>query len=217
MKACRVVIADDHTMLRRGICQVIETKKGVSVVGEASDGIELLSLLTTLSADLVILDISMPRMRGIEAAREIKSAYPNIKILFLSMHKRKEYLYQAFSAGANGYLLKEDTDTQLLTALDTLLAGKVFLSSILLGNLPDILIDIFQKSANPGEEKLSPREAQVLKLVADGLANKDIANLLCISARTVEHHRAGIMKRLDLKTLADLIKYAIREGYTSEN
>lgn len=217
MKACRVVIADDHTMLRRGICQVIETKKGVSVVGEAGDGIELLRLLNTLSADIVILDISMPKMRGIEAAREIKAAYPNIKILFLSMHKRKEYLYQAFSAGANGYLLKEDTDTQLLIALDTLLAGKVFLSSILLGNLPDILIDIFQKSANAREEKLSPREAQVLKLVADGLANKDIANFLCISARTVEHHRASIMKRLDLKTLADLIKYAIREGYTSEN
>jgi DNA-binding NarL/FixJ family response regulator len=217
MKACRVVIADDHTMLRRGICQVIETKKGVSVVGEASDGIELLSLLNTLSADIVILDISMPRMRGIEAAREIKATYPHIKILFLSMHKRKEYLYQAFLAGANGYLLKEDTDTQLLIALDTLRAGKVFLSSILLGNLPDILMDIFQKSANPGEENLSPREAQVLKLVADGLANKDIAKTLCISARTVEHHRASIMKRLDLKTLADLIKYAIREGYTSEN
>jgi DNA-binding NarL/FixJ family response regulator len=216
MKACRVVIADDHAMLRRGICQIIETKKGVSVVGEAGDGIELLNLLSTRPADLVILDISMPRMRGIEAAREIRTAYPDIKILFLSMHKRKEYLYHAFSAGANGYLLKEDTDTEILTAMDTILAGKAFLSSILIKEMPDILTDIVKSGFNSPGKTLSSREEEVLTLLAQGESNKKIADILCISTRTVEHHRASIMKRLDLRTLADLIKYAIREGYTSD-
>lgn len=217
MNACRVVIADDHMMLRRGIRQIIETKEKASVVGEAGNGIELLRLLSITPADFVILDISMPQMRGIEAAREIKAAHPNLKILFLSMHKRKEYLYQAFSSGADGYLLKDDTDTELLTAMDTIMAGKVFLSSILTRDLPDIMTDIFRNGATPPERKLSVREGEVLKLVAEGSSNKEIAAILCISARTVEHHRASIMKRLDLKTLADLIKYAIREGYTSSN
>lgn len=217
MSVCRVVIADDHTMLRKGICQVIETQKAFSVVGEAGDGVELLNILSTTPAEVVILDISMPRMRGIEAAREIRSLYPNIKILFLSMHKRKEYLFHAFSAGANGYLLKEDTDTELLIAMDTILGGKAFLSSILVKDMPDILTDIVKNGFNLPEEKLSLREGEVLKLLAEGVPNKGIAQILCISTRTVEHHRASIMKKLDLGTLADLIKYAIRGGYTTDD
>lgn len=216
MKACRVVIADDHAMLRRGICQVIETQKGVSVVGEAGDGIELLNLLGTQPADIVIIDISMPKMNGLEAARKIRKAYPDIKILFLSMHKRNEYLYHAFSAGANGYLLKEDTDTEILTAMETILEGKTFLSSIFMKNMPDILTDIARNGFKPPGETLSSREEEVLTLLAGGNSNKKIADILCISTRTVEHHRASIMKRLDLHTLADLIKYAIRHGYTSD-
>ncbi len=216
MKACRVVIADDHAMLRRGICQVIETQKGVSVVGEVGDGIELLNLLRTRPADLVILDISMPKMSGIEAAKKIRVAYPDIKILFLSMHKRNEYLYHAFSAGANGYLLKEDTDTEILTAMDTILEGKAFLSSIFTKDMPDILTDMVKNGFNFSDGTPSPREEEVLTLLAEGKSNKKIADILCISTRTVEHHRASIMKRLDLRTLADLIKYAIRHGYTSD-
>ncbi|ACN14538.1 two component transcriptional regulator (LuxR family protein) [Desulforapulum autotrophicum HRM2] len=216
MKACRVVIADDHAMLRRGICQVIETQEGVSVVGEVGDGIELLNLLSTQPADLVILDISMPKMSGIEAAKKIRATYPGIKILFLSMHKRNEYLYHAFSAGANGYLLKEDTDTEILTAMDTILEGKAFLSSIFTKDMPDILTDMVKNGSSFPGGTLSPREEEVLTLLAEGKSNKKIADILCISTRTVEHHRASIMKRLDLRTLADLIKYAIRHGYTSD-
>lgn len=217
MKPSRVVIADDHIMLRRGIREIIEMEKKFIVVGEAGDGIELLALLNTTPADLVILDISMPKMRGIEAAQEIKSIYPNIKILFLSMHKRKVYLYHAFSAGANGYLLKEDTDTELLIAMNFILKGKAFVSSILIRETPDILTDIFSTGFHTPEEKLTSREGEVLKLLAEGSSSKEIAHILCISTRTVEHHRANMMRKLDLKTLADLIKYAIREGYTTEN
>jgi len=130
MSPYRIVLADDHVMLRQRIKKIIETSTEMAVVGEASDGLELLDLLTKQTPDMVILDITMPKLRGIEATREIKKTYPEIKILILSMHKKKEYLYHAFSAGAEGYLLKEDTDTELFGAIETVRRGGIYLSPL---------------------------------------------------------------------------------------
>jgi len=212
----RIVLADDHVMLRRGIKMIIEESDDMEVVGEASDGLELLRLLKKITADMVILDISMPNLRGIEATREIKSSYPDTKVLMLSMHKKKEYLYHALSAGAEGYCLKEDTDTELFTGIDTIRRGGVFLSPILSRQMTSDFIEICKGEGKLPEEPLTTREREVLKLIAEGKANKEIAELLFISIRTVQHHRANLMKKLKIKNLADLVKYAIRMGYTSD-
>ena len=215
MSPYQIVIADDHALLRQGIVSIIETSEDMEVIGEASDGLELLDTLKNITPHMVILDISMPKMRGFEATREIKSSYPVINVLILSMHKKKEYLYHAFSAGASGYVLKEDTDTELFTAIETIRRGEVYVSPLLQKELTSDLIALTSGDGILPKEPLSTREREVLKLIAEGKSSKEIAELLFISARTVEHHRASIMKKLNLKQIADLVKYAIRKGYTT--
>ena len=217
MNPYQIVIADDHALLRQGIISIIETSEGMEVIGEASDGLELLNMLKNITPHMVILDISMPKMRGFEATREIKSSYPDINILILSMHKKKEYLYHAFSTGASGYLLKEDTDTELFTAIETIRRGDVYVSPLLQKELTSDLISLSSGDGILPKEPLSTREREVLKLIAEGKSSKEIGKLLFISTRTVEHHRASIMKKLKLKSIADLVKYAIQKGYTSPN
>jgi DNA-binding NarL/FixJ family response regulator len=203
MRSYRIILADDHILIRRGIRKIIEEVAGLEVVGEAGDGIELLELLNTVVPDLVILDISMPNMRGLEAIREIKMKCPDVKVLVLSMHR--EYLYQALSAGANGYLLKEDAEKDLFTAIENIRHKKIFLSP----GLREELLDDRSHSSEP----LTLRERQVIKLIAEGNPNKTIAEILFISVRTVENHRASIMDKLNFKNTVDLIKYAIQKGY----
>jgi len=215
MSPYRILLADDHVMLRQGIKKIIEASKEMVVVGEANDGLELLDLLKKITPDLVILDISMPNLRGVEATREIKMIYPEVEILILSMHKKKEYLYHAFSAGAKGYLLKEDTDTELFSAIETIRRGKSYLSPVLSKELAGDLIEIFSGKAKLHGDPLTTREREVLKLIAEGKSSKEIADLLFISARTAQHHRASIMKKLKLRRTADLVKYAIAKGYTT--
>ena len=164
---------------------------------------------------MVILDLSMPKLRGIEAAREIKMLYPEVKILILTMHKNKEYLLQALSARADGYLLKEDADTQLMAAIESIQQDKIFLSPLLSEDLTHNLAEFVQRAGKPLDETLSTREKEVLTLLAEGKSSKEIAAFLYISPRTVEHHRASINKKLKIQSIADLIKYAIREGYTT--
>ena len=217
MTPYRIVLADDHVLLRHGIRSIIETAEDMKVVGEAGDGLELLNLLKKISPDMVILDISMPNLRGFEATREIKMSHPKVKILILSMHKDKEYLYHAFAAGASGYLLKEDTDTALFSAIATVRKGEIYISPLLHKEITADLIEIFKGDGKLPEEPLTTREREVLKLIAEGKSSKEIAELLFISTRTAEHHRASIMKKLNLKTLADLVKYAIRKGYTTSS
>ncbi len=147
MNPYRILLADDHVMLRQGIKKIIEASEEMVVVGEASDGLELLDLLKNITPHMVLLYISMPKLRGIEATREIKKTYPEIKILILSMHKKKEYLYHAFSAGAEGYLLKEDTDTELFVAIETVRRGSIYLSPLFSKELVDDLMKIY--SGNP--------------------------------------------------------------------
>lgn len=210
----RIVLADDHVIFRQGIKQLIDTKTDLKVVGEASDGLELINLLQRgLKADMVILDISMPNLRGIEATHEIKAIYPNIKVLLLTMHKSKEYLYHSISAGAQGYLLKEDSEVELFSAIDAIRKGDIFVSKLLTKELTEDLSYLHYGGGQLPTDPLTPREREILKLVAEGKSNKEISELLFISIRTVENHRANIMNKLKIKKTADLIRYAIQKGY----
>jgi DNA-binding NarL/FixJ family response regulator len=199
----RIVLADDHAMMRQGLRKIMEGVADLEVIGEAGDGIELLALLERVIPHMVILDISMPNLRGIEALRQIKMKYPEVKVLILSMHK--EYLYQGFSAGADGYLLKEDADRELFSAIENIRQGRTYLSPRLTGRLLE--------DRAPSSEGLSVREKEVLRLIVEGKSNKEIAEILFISVRTVESHRANVMAKLNLNSTADLVKYAIQKGY----
>ncbi len=211
----RIVLADDHTIVRQGIKRMIEEVAGLMVVGEASDGLELLSLLKILDADLVILDISMPNLRGIEATRELKRIFPDVKVLILTMYKDKELLHHAFSSGADGYVLKEDTDEELHTAIEKIRKGKIYISPSFSGKSKNNGVLTRRGIFKPLLEPLTQRETEILRLIAEGKSNKEIANLLFISIRTVQNHRASIMSKLGIKKTADLIRYAIHQGYTS--
>jgi len=217
MSAYRIVLADDHAMLREGIKGIINDAENLQVVGEAADGMALLRLLKKISTDMVVLDVSMPKLRGIEAAREIKRLYPEIKILFLSMYKKKEYLRLAVAAGAEGYLLKEDTGFELIHAIDTIRHGRTYLSSFILKEAPEDLIGICRGHRRRGGDLLTVRERQVLKLVAEGKTSKEIARMLYISPYTVNNHRKNIKRKPNIRKNADLIKYAIQQGYSVDS
>jgi len=205
MDVCSIVLADDHVMFRQGVKRIIEETPGLEVVGEANDGLELLSLLKAHLPDLVLLDISMPHLRGLEAIREIKKLYPRVKVIFLTMHRSREFLHQALQTGTDGFLLKEDADFELLRAIQTVMGGKKFISSLLSSEMADLALQ--NHSADP--DPLSPREKTIVKLLAEGKTPKEIADLLYISIFTVRRHRDNIMRKLNLKRMADLIRYAI--------
>jgi DNA-binding NarL/FixJ family response regulator len=209
MKAYKIVLADDHVMFRQGIKQIVREIEGLEVIGEADDGLELLQLLQKLRPDLIILDISMPNLRGLEAAREIKRLYPKSKVLLLTMHKRKEFVRQGLAHGVDGFLLKEDADIELLRAIRTIEQGEKYFSPLLSATLADLALEKEKPSL------LSIREKEVLKLLAEGKNNREIAELLHISMYTVRRHRSNIMKKLGIKSLAHLLKYALSQGYTS--
>jgi DNA-binding NarL/FixJ family response regulator len=209
MRPYEVVLADDHVIFRQGIRDIIQDLEGFEVVGEAGDGLELLELLKEVHPDLIILDISMPNLRGLEATEEIKKHYPNIKILLLTMHKKKSFVQLGLQAGADGFLLKDDADSELFKALEAIRQGQVYLSPLLTGIIRDLTL------AEPEVEKLTKRERQILKLLAEGKSPQEIAEFLYISIPTVRTHRARILKKLGLRTQAHLIKYAVARGLTS--
>jgi DNA-binding NarL/FixJ family response regulator len=211
MEAFRVIVADDHALFRQGLRNILSGIAGFEVVGEAADGLELLNLLKKgrLDPDLIIIDISMPNLRGIEAIPEIKALHPHTKVLVVTMHKDKEYLYQALTAGADGYFLKKDADAELFVAIEKIRRGKTYVSPSLSEDLADYWS---QAHAEFGRPVLTNREREVLKLIAEGKSNKEIGKILFISVHTVERHRANIMNKLGLKKTADLVKYAIQKG-----
>ncbi len=216
MAPYRILLADDHTLFRKGIRNIIESAPDLEVVGEAGDGLILLDVLKKNAPDLVILDISMPNLRGLEATREIKILAPKVKVLILTMHKDKEFVYHAVRAGAEGYLIKEDADTELFTAIHTIRNGGNYISPLLSGPLTYELILAAQKGQAAGPpDPLTLREREVLKLIAEGATNKQIAEALSISIRTVENHRANMMQKLKLRKTANLIKYALQYNYIS--
>ncbi|OGW44582.1 MAG: DNA-binding response regulator [Nitrospirae bacterium RBG_13_41_22] len=202
-------------MLRHGLKRILSESPELEVVGEAGDGLELLNLVNQLNPHLIILDISMPNLRGIEAVHEIKSVSPDTKILILTMHNDSEYLRQSIAAGADGYLLKEDADTELFSAIKNIRQGKIYIAPKLSEALTDDWVRIRRGQYNPAFEsgQLTIREKEVLKMIAEGKSNKDIAKALFISIRTVDHHRANIMAKLKFKKTADLVRYAIDKGY----
>ncbi len=216
MSAYHVIVADDHTLMRDGIRNIIESRKELRVVGEAADGLELLDLLKKTVPDLIVLDIAMPGLRGIEAAQEIKAMHPKVAILFITMHKNHEYLENAIATGAEGYLLKENTGQELLTAIETIRQGKTYLSPLFAKEFPLDLIGICRRNRPPSSDVLTKREREVLKLIAEGYTNRQISDLLFISIRTVQTHRMSIRQKLNCKRTADLVKYAIQKGYVEK-
>ena len=211
MNPYTLVLADDHAMFRKGIKKILTGVDDLEVIGEAGDGLELLALLKEISPHMGILDIAMPNLRGLEATREIKQLYPKIKILLLTMHKKKEFIEQAMRAGADGYLLKEDADTELLQAINTIRQGNKFISQLLTSELADLVMGKRQ------EGPLSLREREVMQLLAEGKSSREIAESLYISIFTVHRHRESIRRKLKVKNMADLVKYAIDHGYASSD
>ena len=210
----RVILADDHVLVRRGLKLILEENSTVEIAAEVGDGLELLSVLQKINPDLIVLDVSMPNLRGIEAIPEIRRVRPNAKVLMLTMHKEEDYLYQAISAGANGYLLKEDAAKELFSAIEHIKKGKIYIS-------PGLADQSMQNWARlrRGEddsqhvESLTVREREILKLIAGGKSNKEIGDLLFISVRTVERHRANMMSKLNIRKTAELVQYALRKHY----
>jgi DNA-binding NarL/FixJ family response regulator len=217
MEAYHILLADDHALFRQGIKAIIEGRDDLEIVGEASDGLQLLEILKRTTPHLVILDISMPKLRGIEAVAEVRSICPPAKVLILTMHKDTEYLYHSIMAGADGYLLKEDSDTELFSAVETIRQGRFYISPHLSMELTNNMVRLYLGNRKPPFEYLTVREREVLKLIAEGKSSKEIAELLFISARTVDHHRAHIKKKLGLNKISDLVRYAITRGYASTN
>ena len=207
MDAYTIILADDHAMFREGIRKIIERIEGALISGEVNDGLELLELLKKSSPNLVILDISMPNLRGLEAIREIKKTYPKVKVLVLTMHKKKEFLRQALRDGADGFLLKEDAGSELIRAVQTVRNGGKYLSPLLSSVLTSLAVE------EEKTEVLTMREREVLKLLTEGKRTKEIAVALYISPHTVRRHRSNIMEKLNIKNLADLVKYAISQSY----
>jgi len=215
MTPYRIVLADDHVILRQGLKRIIEAAADLEVIGEANDGLELIRLLKGLAPDLVVLDISMPHLRGIEAIHEVRAIHPLLKVLILTMHREMELLNAAISGGANGYVLKEDADAQLFAAIDKIRQGGVYVSPKLSDDLTHDWVRTCRMDGRPAAQvgRLTIREREVLKLTAEGKSSKEVADLLCISARTAEHHRAHIMTKLNLRKTADVVRYAFQEGY----
>lgn len=215
MTPYRIIIADDHAMMRDGIKTLIQATPNLKVIGEAGDGFELLKVLKKKVPDLIILDVAMPGLRGLEAAHEIRAQYPEVAVLFLSMHKNREYLSMAIATGAKGYLLKENTGAELLVAIDQIRNGRTYLSPFLAQEFSIDLIDICHSTSPIQADPLTVREREVLKLIAEGKTSRQIGELLFISQRTVHRHRSNIKKKLKLNRTADLVKYALKRGYTT--
>jgi DNA-binding NarL/FixJ family response regulator len=215
MNEYTIILADDHAMMREGIRQLIDGVDGIRVIAETGDGLDLLKLIKKKRPDMVILDVSMPGLRGIEATSEMLSLYPDIKVLILSMHKREEFLSMALNAGAQGYLLKEDSGNELLQAIDRIRKGQTYLSRKLANEFPSAIISICRGDHQPDAEPLTQRERQVLQLIAEGHTDRQISDRLCISIRTAHRHHANIRAKLKLKRTADLVRYAIAQGYIS--
>jgi DNA-binding NarL/FixJ family response regulator len=211
MGTYNLVLADDHPMFREGVRKIIERIEDVQISGEAGDGLELLQLLKDSSPDLVILDLSMPNMRGLEAIKEIKKICPPAKILVLTMHKKKEFIRQVLKDGADGFLSKDDASSELIRAIVSIKQGGKYFSPMLSNIIPSLFRE------NEEKEVLTMREREILKFLAEGKKSREIAEALFISPHTVRRHRENIMKKLQTKTLADLIKYAISGDYIAEN
>ena len=209
----RIVLADDHTVLRAGLKALLERQHDFKVVGEAADGRELLGLVDETNPDVVITDIGMPKLNGTEATAQIVAKHSQTRVIVLSMHSDEGYVLRALKAGARGYLVKESAEADLMTAIRTVHAGKAFFSpSVSALLVEDYVRQMRDRGVEDSYELLSTREREVLQLIAEGQSNKDIANLLALSVYTVETHRGNILQKLNLHNVPELILYAVRKG-----
>jgi DNA-binding NarL/FixJ family response regulator len=208
----RILLADDHALVRHGLRMVLEAQPDLEVVAEVADGAEAVSRGLEDDIDLAILDIAMPRMTGLHAARELHRRRPKLRILMLSMHENERYLYEALKAGASGYVVKTVADRDLVEASRAAMRGEKFLYP---GAMTPLIADFLHRARQDlpvREDPLTPREQEVVKLVAEGFTNKQIAETLVISEKTVERHRANILEKLGMRDRVDLTRYAIRHG-----
>jgi DNA-binding NarL/FixJ family response regulator len=209
----RIILAEDHAVMRRGLRLVLEEQPDFEVVGEASDGREAVALAESLKPDVAVLDITMPNMNGIEAARQIGAKQPDVAIVVLSMHSDEGYVLRALKAGARGYLLKESPEADFIQAIRSVSQGKAFFSPAVSRMLvEDYVRQLRDKDVEDSYELLTQRERELLQLIAEGKSNKDVANMLNLSLYTVETHRGNIMEKLNLHSVPELILYAVRKG-----
>lgn len=206
----RLILADDHVLFREGVKRILEEKADFDIVGEASDGVELLDILKRIRANLILLDISMPHLRGIDAIPEIKRTQPGIRILILTMFNDREYVYEAIARGSDGYFLKGDSGSELLSAIDKIRRGKTYVSPFFSEDLANHWEEVRRGVQKPA---LTAREREILKLIADGKSSKEIGQALFISVYTVKRHRANIKNKMNLKNSSELLKYAIKKAY----
>ena len=213
MKKCKILIADDHVILREGLKALLNMESEFEVVGEASNGIEALQLAGKTNPDVILLDLSMPHANGTESISKIKRRSPQTKIIVLTIHKAEEYIRAAFQYGANGYMLKDDNQQELIRAIRNVLAGNTHLSPSICDKVVGGYLGDPEKSTQASHwEVLTLREREVIKLIAEGYRNKDIAEFLSISHKTVEKHRSNLMRKLKLNNASALTTYAIQNG-----
>ena len=204
----RVVIADDHGIVRSGLRMLIERQTDMDVVAEADDGLGALRASQEERPDVAVLDVSMPRMTGVQAAREVRAHCPDTRVLLLSMHEDERYFLEGLDAGASGYVLKRAADTDLIEALRTVAAGRTFLS----GRGQRTLMEEWRGGTREADDGLTPREREVVKLIAEAYTNRQIAETLNLSEKTVESHRGNVLAKLGMRDRVELVRYAIRRG-----
>lgn len=211
----RVVICDDHAIFREGLKTVLAQSPDFTIIGEAANGFEAVKTVLRLRPELVTMDIAMPEQSGIEAAKQIAAELPETRVIILSVHSRKTFILEALKAGARGYVLKDSAGEKLVDAAKAVLRGECYLDSPVAGHIVDEFVkmpDMTPAPAQDSQERLTDRERQLLRLVVEGLPNREIADKLCLSQKTVENHRANIMRKLGRHDVIGLVKYAIATG-----
>jgi len=216
MSVIRILVADDHTVMRTGLCLLLERQSGFEIIGQADDGRTTVDLADQLKPDVVVMDIAMPHLNGIEATRQIVSRHPQTSVVILSMHSDESYVLRALKAGARAYLLKDSAETDLIQAIHAVVAGKSFFSpGISRMLLEDYIRQVQQKGVEDSYELLTTREREILQLLAEGKSNKEVSSMLNLSLYTVETHRTHILQKLNLHSVPELILYAVRKGIIS--
>lgn len=218
MAKYRIVVAEDHKILREGLKSLVKSNEDFEIVAEAGDGLEAIRAVEKHQPDLLLLDLSMPRMSGISVIKDIKSRYPETKILALTIHESEDYILESFHSGLDGYCLKDASHSELLMAIDRVLEGKTYLSP---GISDKVLVGFLEErktlKSETSWDTVTQREKDVLKLVGEGYKNKEIADYLCISVKTVEKHRSNIMRKLDVHTSSGLTAVAIEKGLVTKS
>ena len=204
----RILLVEDHMMVRKGLRSLLENETGIEVVDEAGNGREAIQKVESLKPDIVLMDISMPTLNGLDATRQIKRQHPDMKILILTMHTAEEYVFEVLDAGASGYVVKQSAPNELVTAIHAVSRGETYLSPKVSGIVvQEILNGVLKKKK---EHRLTEREREIVQLIAEGHSNREIADTLHISIKTVDTHRSNLMEKLDLHSIADITRYAIR-------